>query len=169
LKADVLVVGGGLGGYPAAVNLARKGYRVILIEKNLLGGECTNYGCVPSKAWYHVAEGIRALKKVGGEARVDWGSIAKWVEELVSSTRSSLEELLKRYGVEVVYGRAVFKKHGYAVAGETGIEYDKLVLALGTDPKPLPGYSFDGRVVVSNRELFYTGEEFDTMVIVGGA
>ncbi len=167
LKYDAIVIGGGIGGYPAAIHLVRKGLRIALIEKNLIGGECTNYGCVPSKALYQVAEAIKTLKKVGGETRLDWANIHRWVREVVDKTRNDLEDLLIKYGVEVIEGRAVLTSNGVRV-GDRVLEYDNLVLALGTDPMSIPGTGFDGKHVISNREIFYLREKPDRLLIVGG-
>jgi len=167
VKYDLIVIGGGLGGYPAAINYARRGYKVLLVEKNYVGGECTNYGCVPSKAFYHISKSIHALKKIGLEIKPVWLNIVKWVKEIVESTRNSLEDLLYKYGVEIKHGEAIVKNNNVIVNGES-YEYDKLLLALGTDPKQLPNIGFDGKYVVSNREIFYIENGVERLLIIGG-
>jgi len=168
MKFDVAIVGGGLGGYPAAVNLAREGYNVVLFEEKYLGGECTNYGCVPSKALYHVGEANHFLEKIGLKTNIDWGKVIGWVREIVSTTRGGLEELLERYGVKIVYGKAKFKENSVIVVDNNEYRYDKLLLALGTDPKPLPTMDFDGKYILSNRDIFFLEEEFTDLLVIGG-
>jgi len=171
LKYDVVVVGSGVGGYPAAVSLARKGLKVAVVEEHLLGGECTNYGCVPSKAFYHIGEAVRALRKVGGSVEVAWEDLVEWSSSIVESARRGVGYLLESYGVEVYNGRGVLKgKNRVLVQGGENLEIegDKIVLALGTDPRPLTQAGFDGVRILSNREIFYLKEKPLSVSIIGG-
>jgi dihydrolipoamide dehydrogenase len=169
MKYDVIVVGSGLGGYPAAIDLARNGYKVLLVEEDRIGGECTNYGCVPSKAWYQISQAIRVLKKIGVNTVFNWSSVAEWVRDVVDNVRDDLKDLLYKYGVEIVCGKAVFKENSVKLYGRNvEYEYDKLVLALGTDPKPLSNTGFDRRNIISNREILYVDRDFDKLLVIGG-
>lgn len=168
MKYDVVVIGSGVGGYPAAIYLARKGYRVAVIEEHLIGGECTNYGCVPSKAFYQVAEAIRTLKKIDAEIRVDWYNLYEWIRGIVEETRNGLEDLMERYGVTVIKGKALLGREKLVKVGDNRISYEKLILALGTDPRPLPNLEFDEEKILSNRGVFKLGEKPDSLLIAGG-
>jgi len=168
MKYDVAVIGGGVAGYPAAIYLSMKGFKVVLFEERLIGGECTNYGCVPSKAWYYVSEAVKTLKKIGGEARIDWASTLSWVRDVVDNTRSSLEELLYKYGVEVVKGKARVKDREHLYVDGIVFEYGNLLLSLGTDPKPLGNIVFDHDKVLSNREVLYLDDKPESLLIIGG-
>lgn len=168
MKYDLAVIGGGLGGYPAAINLARRGYNVVLFEENYLGGECTNYGCVPSKAFYHIGEAIYTLKKLGLETSINWNKITNWIREIVGNVRNDLEELLTRYDVKIIYGKAVVKGHNVIQVNGVEYVYENLLLAPGTDPKPLPNIHFDNKFVLSNREIFYINDPVQHLLIVGG-
>ncbi len=168
MKYDVVVIGSGVAGYPAAISLAREGYRVAIVEENLIGGECTNYGCVPSKAYYQVAEAVKTLKKIGSETRIEWSLLVKWVKETVDSTRNSLEELMNRYGIDIVEGKGRLKTNNIVRIREKELEYRKLILALGTDPKPLPNQYFMKDRIISNREALYMDEKPESILIIGG-
>ncbi|WP_052833673.1 FAD-dependent oxidoreductase [Staphylothermus hellenicus] len=156
---DVAVVGAGVGGYPAAIYLARHGLKVAVIEEHLLGGECTNYGCVPSKALYNVAEAFRTIEKIGGNANIDWSSLSKWVSSVVSKTRNGIEYLLESYGVDIINSKAILKTNAEIKIGNNTVSSKNTILALGTDPMPLPIMNFDGKHVLSNREIFYMDEK----------
>lgn len=172
MKYDAVIVGSGSGGYPAAVYLAKKGLRTAVIEEHLIGGECTNYGCVPSKALYNIAMSVHVLEKIGGEARFEWGHLIEWAKHIVKEVRDGLAQLLEAAGVEIIEGRAVLKSPNEVVVSRGGeqkvIETHNVLLALGTDPSPIPGVRFDGRTIISNREALYLPERPGKALIVGG-
>ncbi len=168
---DVVVIGGGIGGYPAAIRLAQHGYRVALIEENLLGGECTNYGCVPSKALYRIASSIDSIISVlGRSVGFEWSVLREWVESIVSGSRDGIAYLLEKYGVEVINDHAVLgdKEGTIRLSRDTVLRTKHIVLALGTDPKPLPNIVFDGDKIVSNREIFYLEDLPSSIAVIGG-
>jgi dihydrolipoamide dehydrogenase len=87
VKFDAVIIGSGIGGYPAAAYLADKGLKVAVIEEHLVGGECTNYGCVPTKALYHFAESARFIQRIGGRVEYSWANLVEWVKEIVRESR----------------------------------------------------------------------------------
>lgn len=168
---DVIVVGGGVGGYPAAIKLAQHGYRVALIEEHLLGGECTNYGCIPSKALYRIAHSLDSLTNIIGRSiGIGWKVLREWVISIVTGTRDGIAYLLEKYGVEVIKGRARLSNAEGSVKLFSGEEFNakNIVLALGTNPKPLPNIGFDGKNILSNREIFYMDEIPSSIAVIGG-
>ncbi|MCD6301867.1 MAG: dihydrolipoyl dehydrogenase [Staphylothermus sp.] len=167
MRYDCVIIGSGVAGYPAAVLLAREGHKVAVIEEKLIGGECTNYGCVPSKSLYMVAEAFRSLKKVGAEIRADWKEITKFVERVVDESRKGIEYLLEKHDVEIIESKGRLASSKQIKTDKGTIEAEKIVLALGTDPKPLPNINFDNDVV-SNREIFYVDEKPERLLVVGG-
>lgn len=172
MKYDVVVVGSGIGGYPAALYLADKGLRVAVIEEHLVGGECTNYGCVPSKALYQFAESLKNIEKVGGAASYKWQDLVEWVKGVVKEAREGIEHLLESRGV-VVYrgsGRLLGVRRIRVDAQKESIELEagKVILALGTDPADIPVARFDGKSIIGNREALFLGEKPEKTLIVGG-
>ena len=153
----VVVIGGGTGGYVAALRAAQLGASVILVEKNALGGTCLNRGCIPTKVLLHTAELASAAREgepLGlfvREARVDWSALMRHKEEVVARLVEGVGFLLGANGVEVVQGNAVFRSPG-EVAGtqEDGtmrsLSADAFIVATGSVPAlpPVPGFDLPG-------------------------
>jgi dihydrolipoamide dehydrogenase len=148
----VVVVGGGPGGYVAAIRAAQLGAAVTLIEKNRLGGTCLNAGCIPTKVLLHAAELYTAMKDEGpgigifaDNLRFDWAAVGRRKNSVVNHLLGGVEGLLKSNGVECLYGEArLTAPNAVEVAGEgerRAIEADAVILATGSEPAipPVPG------------------------------
>ncbi len=165
-----MVLGAGVGGYPVAIKLAGKGYRVAVVEEDKLGGECTNYGCVPSKALYHIARSLEAVNKVlSTRIGVDPRLLREWIESRVKQARDGLAYLFERYGIDLYSGHGVIAGPYKVRVKDTVLETKYLVVATGTDPGIPPGIVVDGEHVVTNREIFYQDPPGSMLVIGGGA
>lgn len=167
-RFDVAVLGSGVAGYSVAISLAKQGLNVLVFEENAVGGECVNYGCVPSKAFYTISESIKNIRKINGEVYLDWRNLVNWVKDVVNETRLNVEHLLEANGVEVVKARGVVKKLGIVSDGVLDYEYNKLIVATGTNPKELKNIGFNHRGVISNREIFYLEDKPHRLLVVGG-
>ncbi|MCC6054763.1 MAG: NAD(P)/FAD-dependent oxidoreductase, partial [Thermosphaera sp.] len=172
MKYDVAIIGSGVGGYPAGSILAGKGLKVAVIEKHLIGGECTNYGCVPSKALYQFAEAVRTIEKINGVAEYKWGELVEWARGVVKESREGISYLLESKGVDLYNGVALIESSKRVKikesAGLKEIEADKLIVATGTDPADIPVARFDGSGIISNREALYLDDKPESMLIIGG-
>ncbi len=172
---DAVVIGGGVAGYPAAVTLARRGFRVAVVEEGLVGGECTNYGCVPSKALLHyswvVREARRLGLKVGG---VSFASAFSFASRVAGEEREGLEALLERAGVEVVKGRGAVGscKDGYCKVGVDGRVLDArwVLVATGSEPVVPPWVDTSCESILDNRGLFTRGlpDGASRVAVLGG-
>ena len=186
---DVIVIGGGTGGYGTALRAAALGLTVVLVERDKVGGTCLHRGCIPSKAMLHAAElvdGIaEARERWGVKATlddVDWDALVATRDDIVTRNHRGVEAHLTHAGVRVVKGSArLTGARGVRVEGvpdgsvRTGAAQDftarrGIVLATGSRPRTLPGLVSDGRrVVTSDDALFAPGLPASVLVLGGGA
>ena len=160
---DIVVLGGGPGGYAVALRAAGRGQKVTLVESDKVGGTCLHWGCIPSKAMLYVGEVLDTVREssrfgldltVGG---IDVAGIGAFREKVVGQLYKGLAGLLKNKGVEVVEGRGVVADDGRTVlvsgaSGEQRVRGNALVLATGSKVRSLPGIDVDGRVVITSDE-----------------
>ncbi|WP_328864913.1 dihydrolipoyl dehydrogenase [Streptomyces sp. NBC_00304] len=178
-ETDVLVIGGGTGGYSTALRAAALGLRVVLVERDKVGGTCLHRGCVPSKAMLHAAElvdGIaEARERWGVKATlesVDWPALVATRDDIVDRNHRGVTGHLAHAGVEVVRGSAELTgPRGVRIGGYGEITARRgIVLATGSRPRTLPGLAADGRrVVTSDDALFAAGLPESVLVLGGGA
>ena len=166
MSKRVVVIGGGPGGYVAAIRASQLGAAVTVIEKNKMGGTCLNVGCIPTKALLHSAELYTAMKNQGpsigifaDNLRFDWPTIERRKQDVVNHLVNGVEGLLKSNGVECVYGEARLAAPTLVeVAGDGGrrVEADAVILAAGSEPSipPIPGLDLkDPDIITSDGAL----------------
>ncbi|HZG03672.1 MAG TPA: dihydrolipoyl dehydrogenase [Streptomyces sp.] len=177
-ETDVIVIGGGTGGYSTALRAAALGLGVVLAERDLVGGTCLHRGCVPSKAMLHAAElvdGIaEARERWGVKATVDgvdWAALTATRDGIVSRNHQGVEGHLSRAGVRVVRGSAELTGARTVRVGREEFSARRgVVLATGSRPRTLPGLEPDGeRIVTSDEALFVPGPPGSVLVLGGGA
>jgi len=164
--ATVLVLGGGVGGYVAALRAAQLGLDTVLIEADRLGGTCLIRGCIPSKALIHAAGRFAEIGASGvlgitaGSPRLDLAKMVAWKDGIVDRLNSGVAGLLARAKVTVVAGWATFsdaKTCTVATAdGPVALTAEHVILAAGSEAVPLPALPFGGRVISSTEALSIT-------------
>ncbi|KAA6215307.1 dihydrolipoyl dehydrogenase [Streptomyces albofaciens JCM 4342] len=178
-ETDVIVIGGGTGGYSTALRAASLGLRVVLAERDLVGGTCLHRGCIPSKAMLHAAElvdGIaEARERWGVKATldgVDWGALTATRDDIVRRNHRGVEGHLERAGVRVVRGSArLTGPRSVYVEAPDGGEFTArrgIVLATGSRPRLLPGLVPDGRTVVTSDDALFAAGLPDSVLVLGG-
>ena len=176
---DVVVIGGGPGGYATALYGASAGLKIAMIEKGKLGGTCLNVGCIPAKELLETAAAYLHVTEAGdygievGEPSIDWGTSLARKETIVSGLVSGLGSLLKGRKVTVLdgHGRLHADKRVTVSGGESGeleLTGDAVVLAPGSVPRTLPGFEVDGTVVMTSDELLSIAELPKSAAIIGG-
>lgn len=153
---DLVVIGGGNAGVAAAGVARRAGWRVALVEEDLLGGTCPNRGCVPKKVLVAACEVVDHARRarghgVTGEVRIDWDALQARRREIVDPIAPSTEASLTGRGVEIVRGRARFVAVRTVEVGDRQLIGRKVVIATGSTPRPL---AFPGAELVATSDDF---------------
>src|SRR6266850_1718436 len=160
---DVVIVGGGPGGYPAAIRAAQYGLRVGLIEKERPGGVCLNWGCIPTKAMLRSADVLESMQHaadfgvLADNVRLDYSAVVKRKDTIVKGLTDGVGQLLKANGVTLYAGHARF-------TAPTAID----IIATGSTPAqlPIPGSELPG--VINSDSAFMLKDVPKRIVIVGG-
>ncbi len=186
LQYDIVVLGGGIGGYTAAIRAAQLGKSVAVVERDKLGGTCLHRGCIPSKSLLRSAEVFSMMKDSGrygvsaASVTLDFGRVQERKTEIVSQLHRGLESLMKKNKIDVIQGSgriigpSIFSPKSGAVAvekadGETEtLVPDHLIIATGSRPRLLPGLPVDGKVVMTSDDALLLDKLPESIVIVGG-
>jgi len=177
MDCDVLVLGGGPGGYPAAIRAAQLGAKVVCVEKESeLGGTCLRVGCIPTKAWvqtaYAMKEAAESFAKFGvqvGEPQLDFGRANEWKDAVVNQMTSGVATLFKANGVEWVRGVGRFKDpNTLAVDGAEDVTFKSAIVATGSSPLRPPIDGIDSRLCVDSTALLAQREVPRRLAILGG-
>jgi dihydrolipoyl dehydrogenase len=177
MDCDVAVLGGGPGGYTAAIRAAQLGAKTVCIEKEPeLGGTCLRVGCIPTKAWVQTAHELHRSQelfaKLGvrvGEAHLDFGAANEWKSQVVSQMTGGVASLFKANGVEWVKGSGAFKDAStIAVEGGEDVSFKSAIVATGSFPlrPPIPG--LDSQRCVDSTGLLAQTEVPRRLVVLGG-
>ena len=172
---DLIVIGGGLGGYGGAIRAAQKNKKVLLIEKNRIGGVCLNTGCIPTKALLQSANLYRELKEIDKfglkveNISFDWSKISQYKNSVVQKLVKGVEFLLKKNKVEIEKGEAFFKDNRTVSVNGKDFTGKNILVAVGS--KPACPHSFGNfkseRIIFSDK--FFEFESIPaSMTIIGG-
>ncbi len=176
---DVVVIGGGPGGYATALYGASAGLNIAMVERGKLGGTCLNVGCIPAKELLETAAAYRHASEAAdfgiqtGVPTIDWGTSLVRKDTIVTSLVSGLGSLLKGRKVTVLDGHA--RLHAGkrvtvsgGASGDLEVTGDAVVLAPGSVPRTLPGFDVDGTVVMTSDEFLSIATLPERAAIVGG-
>ncbi|MBX0322336.1 dihydrolipoyl dehydrogenase [Halomicroarcula sp. F13] len=176
---ELLVIGGGPGGYVAAIRGAQLGLDTTLVEKDAYGGTCLNHGCIPSKALISAADVAHDAKHaedmgVFADPAVDMAGMTEWKDGVVTRLTKGVESLCKSAGVNLVSGTAEFADeetvrvaHGGEGQGSESIAFEHAVVATGSRPIQVPGFEFDSEYILSSRDALALESVPDDLLVVG--
>jgi len=171
---DIVILGGGSGGYACALRAAELGKRVALIEKDKVGGTCLHRGCIPTKALLHAAEiadhardgeafGVRSTLE-----GIDMPGVNAYKDKVVDRLWKGLQSTLASRKVEIIYGDGRLVSPTSVGVGDTVYTGAHVVLSTGSEPKSLPGLEIDGERVISSDDALRLDQVPRSAVILGG-
>ncbi|MBV9988417.1 MAG: dihydrolipoyl dehydrogenase [Chitinophagaceae bacterium] len=175
---DVIVLGSGPGGYPAAIRASQLGFKVAIIEKESLGGICLNWGCIPTKALLKSAQVYEYMKHStayginAADVKADFGGVIKRSRGVADKMSKGVQFLMKKNKIDVVMGYGRIKAKGQievtaADGSKQTVEGKYIVIATGARSKELPSLKQDGKKVIGYREAMVLPEQPKSMIIVG--
>ncbi len=177
---DVVVIGGGPGGYATALYGASAGLNIALVEMNRLGGTCLNVGCIPAKELLETAAVARTVAHAGDfgikvkPKGLDWDVVMERKQRIVDQLVGGLGQLLKGRKVTVFDGKGTLGSDHQTVSisggasGDVAIVGDAIVLAAGSVPRTIPGFPIDDRRIVTSDEFLAISEVPSRAVVIGG-
>ncbi len=177
-RFEAVVIGAGPAGYLAALRLAQLGRSVAVVERERVGGECLNWGCIPSKALIEVSDAIERARRLGAFGmelsvqRLSLREVVRWKDSVVERLVRGIETLFDHYGVTLIRGegrvRSDRRVEVIGADGKTEVEAGSVLLAVGSVPVSLPQIPFDGRRVIGFKEVLSLEEVPSRMLVVGG-
>ncbi len=175
---DVIVIGSGPGGYPAAIRASQLGFKVAIIEKESLGGICLNWGCIPTKALLKSAQVFEYAKHASAygitvtDAKQDFPAVIKRSRGVADKMSKGVQFLMKKNKIDVIMGYGSIKGKGQVeVLGSDGSKkvYDAryIVIATGGRARQLPNLPIDGKMIIGYREAMVLPQQPKSMIVVG--
>ncbi|MFF2090215.1 dihydrolipoyl dehydrogenase [Paenibacillus sp. NPDC058174] len=188
IQVDVAILGGGVGGYTAAIRAAQLGKSVALVEADKLGGTCLHKGCIPSKSLLRSAEVYATLLEADtygitlqeGAVALDFAKVQGRKEATVDQLYKGLQHLMRKNGIQVIQGKgrvigpSIFSPRSGSLAVELAdgemesVVSTNLILATGSRPRTLPGITLDGETILTSDDALRMEELPESILIVGG-
>jgi dihydrolipoamide dehydrogenase len=179
MNYDLIVIGGGPAGYVAAIRAAQLGKKVACVEKERAGGTCLNWGCIPTKSLLRNAELYHIFAHRAAEFGIkadnvsfDWTKIVSRSRDVSDKNAGGIEFLFKKNKVDYLRGEASLEKAGSVTvkAADGKVETHsapKILVATGCLPRPMPGFAFNGKTVISSKEAMILPEQPKSLVVIG--
>ena len=175
---DITILGGGPGGYVAAIRASQLGLKTAIIEKDELGGVCLNWGCIPTKSLLKSAEMIDSIKNADqygikiSSYKIEYGKIIDRSRQISERLSKGISFLMKKNNITHIQGRGVFTSKDNIEVSKgkkiTNVKSKHFIVATGGRPKNVPGVTFDGKQIISSKEAMILKKPPKDMVIIGG-
>ena len=175
---DVLILGGGPGGYVAAIRAAHLGKKTGIVESNHLGGICLNWGCIPTKALLKNADVFEIIKNANkfgietGEVKINWPKIIKRSRDVAKRLSKGIEFLIKKNKIDYIPARGKLLGNGRVETTDSNgknaqVFAKNIILATGARPKWFPGLKPDGKQIITYKEAMILDKQPKSLVIIG--
>jgi dihydrolipoamide dehydrogenase len=171
---DLVAIGGGNGGYTAAIRATQLGLRAAVVEREKVGGTCLHRGCIPTKALLETAETLSRVRKAdtfGIQAEmiaVDYAAVHARKQRVIDTLHKSLRSVIQKHKIEIIEGTARLLSPTQVAVGERRLMAGNVVLATGSRPKELPGLPVDGSAILNSDQILELETPPNSIVIVGG-
>ena len=173
-EIDLLVIGGGTGGYTAAIRAAQLGLTAAIVEADKVGGTCLHRGCIPTKTWLHSAEVLTRTRNAAtfgvqtADPSLDYLAMRARQQAVVETLHKSIRSVIGKHKIEIIEGRGTIVAPGEVAIGERRIQAKHIVVATGSRPKGLAGLAADGDRIVTSDELLEREQAPESIAIIGG-
>ncbi|MBI2914139.1 MAG: dihydrolipoyl dehydrogenase [Chloroflexi bacterium] len=170
---DLVVIGGGSGGYTAAIRATQLGLTAAIVERDKVGGTCLHKGCIPTKVLLETAETLSLVRKSNtfgvraDNIALDYAAVAARKRHVVDTLHKSLRSVIQKHKIEIIEGQASLLSPTQVSANGRTLNARHVVLATGSRPKELPGLPTDGVRVLNSDYLLELPEPPQSIVIVG--
>lgn len=174
---EITIIGGGPGGYVAAIKAAQMGAKVVLVEKDLLGGVCLNYGCIPTKSMISDVKILHSIKEkkllYNNLYNIDFKKIYERRDNVVTQLRNGIDSLLRKNGITIIKGEGVIESKGRVMVKGKGkekkiIKSDVIIIATGGKSKAVPGMEIDGTLILEPEQILISKSIPKSLLIIGG-
>jgi len=171
---DVVIIGGGPGGYVAAVRASQLGLKTVCVERAELGGVCLNWGCIPTKALLHSAKVRQEIAHGAdhgfdiGEVAVNWGKLIERSRGVAKRLNRGVGSLFKKYGVTHIEGTGKLTGPKTVTVGDRELTAKSIIVATGARPRPFPGLPFDGKKVWNSTHAMTSEAAPKRLIVLGG-
>ncbi|MFC6687143.1 dihydrolipoyl dehydrogenase [Jhaorihella thermophila] len=172
---DVIIIGGGPGGYVCAIRCAQLGLKTAVVEgRDSLGGTCLNVGCIPSKALLHASHSLHeaqhnfaAMGLKGKAPSVDWKQMLAYKDDVIAQNTKGVEFLFKKNKIDWIRGWGSIPEPGKVKVGDDIHEARNIVIATGSESATLPGVEVDEKIIVTSTGALELGKIPKKMVVIG--
>lgn len=170
---DIAIIGAGPGGYISAIRAAQLGAKVVLIEKDSLGGTCLNRGCIPSKVLLSTADKLNELKKYTkfginvDSVNLDYQALCTRKQSIISKLQNGILKLLESYSIDIINGEAKILTSDSLAVNDSKVEFKKLIIATGSKPAAIPGIEVDHDFVIDSDDALSLESLPESILIVG--
>lgn len=170
---DLVVIGGGTGGYTAAIRATQLGLTAAIVERSKIGGTCLHRGCIPTKAWLESAEVLALARKAStfgvnaGDATLDFPAVSARQKQVVETLHKSIRGVVQKHKIEIIEGEGRFLSPSQVAVGQRTLSAKNVIIATGSQPREVPGLHTDGKQVLNSDHLLELEELPKSIIIVG--